>query len=89
MDGGSPVVSAKTVPEFIAYAKANPGKINMASSGNGTSLHVAGELFKKMTGVDLVHVAYRGEPLALPIWSADKCISCSGPAVVDAAHQGG
>jgi tripartite-type tricarboxylate transporter receptor subunit TctC len=61
-----PSVPARTVPEFIAYAKANPGKINMASSGNATPLHVAGELFKQMAGVDLVHVAYRGEPVARP-----------------------
>jgi tripartite-type tricarboxylate transporter receptor subunit TctC len=53
-------VPAKTVPEFIAYAKANPGKINMASSGNGAVSHIFGELFKAMTGVDLVHVPYRG-----------------------------
>ncbi len=52
--------------EFIAYAKADPGKINMASSGNATPLHVAGELFKMMAGVDLVHVPYRGEPVAMP-----------------------
>jgi tripartite-type tricarboxylate transporter receptor subunit TctC len=51
---------AKTVPEFIAYAKTNPGKINMASIGNGTSPHVVGELFKMMTGVNMVHVPYRG-----------------------------
>jgi tripartite-type tricarboxylate transporter receptor subunit TctC len=51
---------AKTVPEFIAYAKANPGKINMASAGNGTAPHVFGELFMIMTGVDLLHVPYRG-----------------------------
>ena len=56
----NPSVPAKTVPEFIAYAKANPGKINMASAGNGTTLHVAGELFKMMAGVDMVHVPYRG-----------------------------
>ena len=62
----NPSVPAKTVPEFIAYAKANPGKINMASSGNATPLHVAGELFKMMAGVDLVHVPYRGEPVAMP-----------------------
>ena len=55
-----PSVPTRTVPEFIAYAKANPGKINMASSGNGTSQHVAGELFKMMTGVNLVIVPYRG-----------------------------
>ncbi len=51
---------AKTVPEFIAYAKANPGKLNMASSGVGSTIHVAGELFKMMAGVDMVHVPYRG-----------------------------
>jgi tripartite-type tricarboxylate transporter receptor subunit TctC len=55
-----PSVPANTVPEFIAYAKANPGKINMASPGNGTPPHLAGELFKKMTGVDMLHVPYRG-----------------------------
>jgi tripartite-type tricarboxylate transporter receptor subunit TctC len=59
-------VPAKTVPEFIAYAKANPGKINMASGGKGAPSHVAGELFKMMAGVDMVHVPYRGEALALP-----------------------
>ena len=56
----NPSVPAKTVPEFIAYAKANPGKINMASAGIGTSPHLAGELFKMMTGVNMVHVPYRG-----------------------------
>ncbi|MEA2934644.1 MAG: hypothetical protein QOD74_1290 [Variibacter sp.] len=61
----NPSVPAKTVAEFIAYAKANPGKINMASSGNGTSIHLSGELFKSMTGVDLVHVPYRGSAPAL------------------------
>jgi tripartite-type tricarboxylate transporter receptor subunit TctC len=55
-----PSLPATTVPEFIAYAKANPGKINMASSGVGTSPHLAGELFKMMTGVDFLHVPYRG-----------------------------
>jgi tripartite-type tricarboxylate transporter receptor subunit TctC len=58
-------VPARSVPEFIAYAKANPGKINMASAGNGTAVHVSGELFKMMTGVDMVHVPYRGSPLAM------------------------
>ncbi len=61
----NPAVPVHTVPEFIAYAKANPGKINMASSGNGTSPHMAGELFKLMTGVDMVHVPYRGGVPAL------------------------
>jgi tripartite-type tricarboxylate transporter receptor subunit TctC len=60
-----PSVPAKTVPEFIAYAKANPGKINMASAGNGTAPHLAGELFKMMAGVDIVHVPYRGGGPAL------------------------
>ncbi len=58
-------VPANTVPEFIAYAKANPGKINMASAGNGTPGHMAGELFKLSTGLDLVHVPYRGAAPAL------------------------
>jgi tripartite-type tricarboxylate transporter receptor subunit TctC len=61
----NPSVPAKTVPDFIAYAKANPRKINMASSGNGSSPHVAGELFKMMTGVDMNHVPYRGAAPAL------------------------
>jgi tripartite-type tricarboxylate transporter receptor subunit TctC len=56
----NPSVPAKGVPEFIVYANANPGKINMASSGNGSVSHVFGELFKMMTGVNLVHVPYRG-----------------------------
>ena len=55
-----PSVPAKTVPEFIAYAKANPGKINMASAGTGALTHMAGEMFKMMAGVDLFHVPYRG-----------------------------
>jgi tripartite-type tricarboxylate transporter receptor subunit TctC len=61
----NPSVPAKTVPEFIAYAKANPGKLNMASAGNGTPPHLAGELFKLMTGVNMVHVPYRGSAPAL------------------------
>jgi tripartite-type tricarboxylate transporter receptor subunit TctC len=60
-----PSVAAKTVPEFIAYAKANPGKINMASPGIGTTPHLAGELFKMRAGVDMVHVPYRGGGPAL------------------------
>jgi tripartite-type tricarboxylate transporter receptor subunit TctC len=60
-----PSFPAKNVPEFIAYAKANPGKINYGSAGVGSSLHMAGELFKLMAGVDLVHVPYRGSPPAL------------------------
>jgi tripartite-type tricarboxylate transporter receptor subunit TctC len=61
----NPSVPAKTVAEFIAYAKANSGKINMASSGNGTSVHLSGELFKSMTGVNMLHVPYRGSAPAL------------------------
>jgi len=60
-----PTVPVKTVPEFIAYAKANPGRLNFASAGNGTSQHVSGELFKTMTGVNMVHVPYRGNAPAL------------------------
>ena len=61
----NPNVPAKTVAEFIAYAKANPGKVNMASSGIGTSVHLSGALFMMMTGVELVHVPYRGAAPAL------------------------
>jgi tripartite-type tricarboxylate transporter receptor subunit TctC len=61
----NPSVPATTVPEFIAYAKANPGRINMASAGTGTSVHVAGELFKMMAGVDMIHVPYRGSAPAV------------------------
>jgi tripartite-type tricarboxylate transporter receptor subunit TctC len=61
----NPSFPAKTVPEFIAYAKANPGKINMASAGSGTPQHVMGELFKVMAGVDMLHVPYRGITPAL------------------------
>jgi len=60
-----PSVPAKTVPEFIAYAKANPGKINVESPGAGTSSHLAGELFKLMTGLNMVHIQYRGNGPAL------------------------
>jgi tripartite-type tricarboxylate transporter receptor subunit TctC len=56
---------AKTVPEFIAYAKANPGKVNQGSSGNGTTQHLAGELFKTMTGVSFIHVPYKGASQAI------------------------
>ena len=61
----NPSVPAKTVPEFIAYARVNPGKINMASVGNGSIPHISGELFKMMTAVNMVHVPYRGEATAL------------------------
>ena len=62
----SPSLPAKTVPELIAYVKANPGKINMATAGKGTPLDVAGELFKRMAGVEIVSVTYQGESPAIP-----------------------
>ena len=61
----NPSVPVKTVPELIAYAKANPGKLSIASAGTGTPAHIAGELFKQTTGIDMVHVPYRGAALAL------------------------
>jgi len=61
----NPSFPVKTVPEFVAYAKANPGKVNMASAGNGTTPHIAGELFKMMTGANIVHIPYRGGAPAL------------------------
>ena len=61
----NPAVPAKTIPEFIAYAKANPGKINYASVGNGSPAHLGSELLKMMTGIDMVHVPYRGGALAI------------------------
>ena len=64
-DGGQSALPAKTVAEFIAYAKANPGKINWATSGNGTSVHLSGELFKMMTGVQLTNIPYKGSAPAL------------------------
>jgi tripartite-type tricarboxylate transporter receptor subunit TctC len=69
----NPSVPANTVAEFISYAKANPGKINMASSGQGSSPHLFGELFKKMAGVDLVTVNYRGSGPALPDLICGQC----------------
>jgi tripartite-type tricarboxylate transporter receptor subunit TctC len=68
----NPSVPAKTVSEFIAYAKANPGKLSMASAGNGSASHVAGELFKFMAGVDMVHVPYGGSTPALTDLLADQ-----------------
>ena len=79
----NPSVPARTVPEFIAYAKANPGKINMASPGNGTAPHVAGELFKTMAGVDMIHVPYRGETPALTdLISGQVQVMFAGPASI-------
>ena len=61
----NPSVPVNSIPELIAYAKANPGKLNMASSGNGSTIHMSGELFKMMTGVNMIHVPYRGGALVL------------------------
>jgi tripartite-type tricarboxylate transporter receptor subunit TctC len=72
----NPSVPVKTVPEFIAYAKANPGKLNMASSGNGNPTHVAGELFKLMTGVNMLHVPYRGGAPAVSDLLGDQVQVC-------------
>jgi tripartite-type tricarboxylate transporter receptor subunit TctC len=61
-----PSLPFKTVADFIAYGKANPGKLSFASSGNGTSVHLSGEMFKAMAGIDMVHVPYRGSAGAIP-----------------------
>jgi tripartite-type tricarboxylate transporter receptor subunit TctC len=69
----NPSFPAGTVPEFIAYAKANPGKINFASGGSGGSDHMAVELFKMMTGINLLHVPYRGAAPALTDLIGGRC----------------
>ena len=80
---------AKTVPEFIAYAKANPGKINMASAGVGGPQHVAGELFKYMAGVDLVHVPYHGStPAMVDLLAGQVQVMFDVTPIVAAADQG-
>jgi tripartite-type tricarboxylate transporter receptor subunit TctC len=86
----NPSVPAKTVPEFIAYAKANPGKLNMASPGTGTGPHIAGELFKMMTGVGMVHVPYRGAAPALTdLLGGQVQVMFSGPVgVLEYIHGG-
>jgi Tripartite tricarboxylate transporter family receptor len=80
----------KTVPDFIAYAKANPGKISMASSGIGSGPHMTGELFKMMAGVDLVHVPYRGEAPALTDLIGDQVqvIFSSTPPAIEYIRTG-
>ena len=85
----NPSVPAKTVPEFIAYAKANPGKINMASGGNGTSQHVSGELFKMMTGVDMhARALSRRGPALNDLLAGQVQIMFGTVSAVDRAHQG-
>ncbi len=84
----NPSFPAKTVPEFIAYAKANPGKISMASAGIGTSLHMAGELFMFMTGVDMVHVPYRSSaPALIDLIGGQVQMMFSPVALVDRVRQ--
>ena len=85
----NPDVPAKTVAEFIAYAKANPGKVNMASSGNGTSVHLSGELFMAMTGVKMTHVPYRGSsPALIDMISGQVQVLFDNLPSSIAAHQG-
>jgi tripartite-type tricarboxylate transporter receptor subunit TctC len=84
----NPSFPAKKVPEFIAYAKANPGKINMASVGNGTAPHVFGELFCEMAGVDLVHVPYRGNPLPDLLGGQVQVYFCALPSSIGFIRAG-
>ena len=85
----TPSLPAKTVAEFIAYCKANPGKINMASSGSGTSVHLSGELFKSMTGCKMLHVPYKGAgPALTDLMGGQVHVHLRQPAVVGRPHQG-
>jgi tripartite-type tricarboxylate transporter receptor subunit TctC len=78
----NPSLPPKTLPDFIAYAKANPGKLSVASPGNGTTPHIAGELFKMMAGVDMIHVPYRGGAPALNDLAGGQVqVAFMGPAV--------
>jgi tripartite-type tricarboxylate transporter receptor subunit TctC len=69
----NPSLPTKTIPEFIAYAKSNPGRLNMASGGVGSSNQISGELFKMLAGVNMVHVPYRGGSPRWPISSVERC----------------
>src|SRR4029079_8612206 len=82
----NPSFPAKTVPEFIAYAKANPGKINFGSGGTGFATHIAGEMFKMMTGVNMVHVPYRGQAPALTDLLAGQVQVMFDPIVTSLGH---
>jgi tripartite-type tricarboxylate transporter receptor subunit TctC len=84
----NPSVPATTVPEFIAYAKANPGRVNMASAGNGATDHMSGELFKMLTGVDMVHVPYRGTAPALTDLIGGQVQSFSRPCQLQSNTSG-
>ena len=87
----NPDVPAKTVAEFIAYVKANPGKVNMASSGNGTSVHLSGEMFMAMTGVKMQHVPYRGAAPAITdmLGGQVQVIFDNMPSVIPHVKSGG
>jgi tripartite-type tricarboxylate transporter receptor subunit TctC len=82
----NPSVPAKTAPDFIAYAKANPRKVNMASGGTGTPSHIAGELFKMMTGIDMLHVPYRGSAPALTDLMGGQVQVYFGPITASIEH---
>ncbi|HSS86786.1 MAG TPA: tripartite tricarboxylate transporter substrate binding protein [Reyranella sp.] len=86
----NPSFPAETVPEFIAYAKANPGKINMASAGNGSAAHLAGELFNSMAGISMVHVPYRGQAPALADLLAGQVqvLFATSPASIEYVRSG-
>jgi tripartite-type tricarboxylate transporter receptor subunit TctC len=85
-----PSVAARTIPEFIAYAKANPGKINMASAGTGSAPHMAGELFNVMAGVSMVHVPYRGQGPALAdlLGGQVQVLFATAPGTIDYIRTG-
>jgi tripartite-type tricarboxylate transporter receptor subunit TctC len=87
----APGVPAKTVAEFIAYVKANPGKVNMASSGNGTSVHLSGELFMALTGAQMLHVPYKGAAPAITDLLGDRVqvIFDNMPSIIGHLGQGG
>jgi tripartite-type tricarboxylate transporter receptor subunit TctC len=86
----APGVPAKTVAEFIAYVKANPGKVNMASSGNGTSVHLSGEMFMAMTGAKMEHIPYKGAAPAITDMLGDRVqvIFDNMPSIVQHIHSG-
>ena len=84
----NPSFPAKTVPEFIAYARSNPGKITMASQGNGSVHHVTGELFKSMAGVDMLHVPYRGNPIPDLLGGQVQVIFSPMPAAIEYIRAG-